>query len=561
MRKYFLIILFFTSALLTLQAQSNQFHKRKGTVTTKYSNGTVESKGKVKNQLKTGEWNYWNEDGKLIKTENYKNNNNKCFSNAVLNGSYVTYYANGQIDSIGNFSNGKQIGVWQGWNEKGNLVKYISIDSVRHETYYAYSETGKRKQVTRKTNGLFDGLQVTYNKSPQYGFDSLTTTVEYKMGRLYGYTTHYFLGIKISEIPFANDVKEGKYITRDQAGNLQQISYWKNGKQDSLELDYDNGKIIKEEPWKNGLRDGTSKYYYRDNGRPEYITWYKNGVIDSAITYFENGAVASHRYLLNEKDKTSKAIIDFGKATCPQFTDTSRVLLPMHFWKITDYDSLNRKTREYYSSDSEMFGTYLEFYTNGKICTQYDYQCDHNSYHFKKFYTNGKLMIETDIVEMEILTDPKLFDQNGNKILTSDSRYEKLVRENIPEHIEIKTKAIKNSVIPDNNPNEIDPAPMYPTSPEFPGGTEALNNFLTANIHYPEALKKSGISGIVYVRFAVEKDGSIAEISVVKEVQGAPEFTQEAIRVFQMMPRWTPGNLNGRPVRVQLTQPVKFVLQ
>lgn len=96
--------------------------------------------------------------------------------------------------------------------------------------------------------------------------------------------------------------------------------------------------------------------------------------------------------------------------------------------------------------------------------------------------------------------------------------------------------------------------------PTFPGGEAAFFEFLKKNIKYPEIEKQAKIQGTVLIGFIVEKDGSITDVKAVKEVPGAPGLTKEAIRVISSMPKWTPGKMNGRPVRVTIYQPVKFVL-
>lgn len=96
--------------------------------------------------------------------------------------------------------------------------------------------------------------------------------------------------------------------------------------------------------------------------------------------------------------------------------------------------------------------------------------------------------------------------------------------------------------------------------PEFPGGQAAFKHYLEKNLSYPIAEKEMGIEGTVYISFFVETDGSITNISVKKEVPGAPGFSKEGIRVISMMPSWTPGELSGKPVRVNFVQPIKFVL-
>lgn len=75
--------------------------------------------------------------------------------------------------------------------------------------------------------------------------------------------------------------------------------------------------------------------------------------------------------------------------------------------------------------------------------------------------------------------------------------------------------------------------------PQFPGGTNALVDFLRENIHYPvEAMEKS-IQGKVKVSFVVEKDGTIAQVRVTESVH--PLLDAEAMRVVQSMPKWIPG--------------------
>jgi protein TonB len=95
--------------------------------------------------------------------------------------------------------------------------------------------------------------------------------------------------------------------------------------------------------------------------------------------------------------------------------------------------------------------------------------------------------------------------------------------------------------------------------PTFPG--DAFQTYLKNNEKFPFAEKDQGKSGVVYISFVVEKDGSISTVKAVKEVPGAPGFTKEAIRVISQMPKWSPGMMNGHPVKIEITQPVRFVLQ
>jgi protein TonB len=95
--------------------------------------------------------------------------------------------------------------------------------------------------------------------------------------------------------------------------------------------------------------------------------------------------------------------------------------------------------------------------------------------------------------------------------------------------------------------------------PEYPGGEAALYKFLAENIKYPQMAKESGIQGRVFVTFVVERNGGVTDVRVLRGIGGGCD--EEAIRVVQSMPSWTPGKQRGKSVRVQYNLPVKFTLQ
>ncbi len=109
-------------------------------------------------------------------------------------------------------------------------------------------------------------------------------------------------------------------------------------------------------------------------------------------------------------------------------------------------------------------------------------------------------------------------------------------------------------------PNEVpeDAFIVVEEMPEYPGGTEALLEYLRSNIKYPKNCMENKIQGRVLVTFVVNKDGRIVEPKVVKGVD--PELDAEALRVINGMPTWTPGKQKGEAVRVQYTVPVNFRL-
>lgn len=98
----------------------------------------------------------------------------------------------------------------------------------------------------------------------------------------------------------------------------------------------------------------------------------------------------------------------------------------------------------------------------------------------------------------------------------------------------------------------------YEQMPSFPGGTQALMDYLKENTCWPVSAETSCIQGRVVVSFVVEKDGSIGEPKVVKSLD--PAFDAEALRVVSMMPKWRPGKFNGKATRVRYCIPIRFKL-
>jgi protein TonB len=95
--------------------------------------------------------------------------------------------------------------------------------------------------------------------------------------------------------------------------------------------------------------------------------------------------------------------------------------------------------------------------------------------------------------------------------------------------------------------------------PEFPGGDQKMKEYLRDHIHYPEMAREQGIQGKVWLRFVVDESGNISKVEIVKGIGGGCD--EEAKRVIQNMPAWTPGMMKGKPVKVAFTLPVNFVLR
>lgn len=113
--------------------------------------------------------------------------------------------------------------------------------------------------------------------------------------------------------------------------------------------------------------------------------------------------------------------------------------------------------------------------------------------------------------------------------------------------------AIPNALIEDETVFEI-----VEQTPVFPGGTNAMVQFIYKNQRYTDIALKEKIEGTVIVEFIVEKDGSLSNIKVLKDIGGG--CGDEAVRIVKMMPQWECGIQRDIPVRCKMRIPVKFKL-
>lgn len=109
---------------------------------------------------------------------------------------------------------------------------------------------------------------------------------------------------------------------------------------------------------------------------------------------------------------------------------------------------------------------------------------------------------------------------------------------------------------PAEQPNDV--FEIVENMPVFPGGFNALLEFIQTNLRYPVEAQKAGIQGRVIAQFIVEKDGTPSSFSIVRSV--SPELNAEAIRMLSTMPKWKPGTQRGEAVRVNYTIPIVFRL-
>ena len=114
--------------------------------------------------------------------------------------------------------------------------------------------------------------------------------------------------------------------------------------------------------------------------------------------------------------------------------------------------------------------------------------------------------------------------------------------------------------------------------PEFKDGNKALMKFLGENTQYPKFAKELGVSARCFISFVISAEGSVKDVSILRIEQAVDnaikegyssedidkaiqELKDESIRVVSSMPKWTPGEKDGKKVNVKYIVPLNFKIQ
>ncbi len=171
--------------------------------------------------------------------------------------------------------------------------------------------------------------------------------------------------------------------------------------------------------------------------------------------------------------------------------------------------------------------------------------------------TNNKVIIKTEAPiphpqEEPKLTEETVVDDFDSDILTHD---EEIFEEEIPSNNAIADEPNEEIANPDEDNMVYKSADQTPT---FRGGDQDILKFIAKNTNYPIKASENNIQGTVFINAFVEKDGSLSNIWVLRGIGNGCD--EEAIRVVEKMPRWTPAKKDGKEVRFVVTIPVTFKL-
>ena len=128
--------------------------------------------------------------------------------------------------------------------------------------------------------------------------------------------------------------------------------------------------------------------------------------------------------------------------------------------------------------------------------------------------------------------------------------------------LSLTTFAQKDSLPP---PTDIEQLPSNDGSltrvesqPHYPGGDQALMDYMKANLRYPEDMRQAHVEGVVKVAFTIAPSGELENVRVLSGIPKGEALNEEALRVVKAMPRWEPAQVKGVPVPMDYVLPVTF---
>lgn len=151
-----------------------------------------------------------------------------------------------------------------------------------------------------------------------------------------------------------------------------------------------------------------------------------------------------------------------------------------------------------------------------------------------------------------VLTTGPAIQGNGGTEVTS-------IQPNINSNSGGTSTAVTPVVTPIIETKEIENAQTVDAEPEFPGGMNALVQFIQNELTYPAAALEANFTCQVVVDFVVDEKGKISMVTIQKPQKYGCDT--EASRVVKKMPKWKPALMNGQPVKCYFSVPINFILE
>jgi TonB family protein len=591
-----------------LETGERDFEMRPNSRTDYYPSGSIKSVETHKEIV------YNDENGKYLRRK-------RQFKSKVLNDYKMLieeeFFPNGNL-KMQNYSNGEQF--FYANDIDGCLTKMIDGKFEEPEKIYTY-ENCEVVEVISSHNHFSDrtGSSPTTIESGSFEGDKLISgTVEYYYN--HGEVLSYIGEVKNGGPTGAIWVGGVKYNGTNEKGhrhgvwvsNQHHFGSWSVSAKNEILLKgyFENGRI----------RD--TVFYYNSDGKVKSITLEStNRAMPSSIKYYASGNISAKTYSFiepysrrvykteNYEDAPNGVVTGMsmnGFSFAYKRAKLNSRKSPIH---VVDGSRIlpNKNRRQYTIATGEFRKEHIY---NGKIAYYNDYDHLLRTVRVTAGKINGdRILVFDDLaLEMELTKAKSTLDSDHNGYITrseaksittlaiggswiesaADFKYFYNLKSlkvngwNIdPYYFNNEEELLKQIQLCANKsaPSKRDPWDPWPVpepdpdpipivrkvydyvevEPVYPGGPEAMMNFIKENLKYPVADSIAGIQGTVYVQFVVNDNGSLEKATIRKGVSDA--LDKEALRLIKLMPNWKPGEQAGKPVNVKFTLPVRFRLE
>jgi hypothetical protein len=93
-------------------------------------------------------------------------------------------------------------------------------------------------------------------------------------------------------------------------------------------------------------------------------------------------------------------------------------------------------------------------------------------------------------------------------------------------------------------------------TPEYPGGSEALTEFISSKAIYPKEYCDRNIQGKVFIQFIIDTSGLVTNPKVLRGID--PTLDSISISIVNSMPKWKAATQEGKPVNFKFLLPLKY---
>ncbi|RQO31757.1 hypothetical protein DBR32_07375 [Taibaiella sp. KBW10] len=350
--------------------------------------------------------------------------------------------------------------------------------------------------------------------------------------------------------------------------------------------------------YKHGIKEGKFILYY-PSGKIKSIRYYEDGMAANTWEYWDEygNPTALHSYrpipetILSDIDREaylSMLVNKNGNSASSKNRKGEKYVDSVYrsFFKSDKSTVYRTPITEGHSSRISVFRDYIEenvyhrTFKHGVFKTwelkqpkmEFSFE-DNQPSGTWKLWENGKLVYEMTFVQHKVsaakdyvhpdndYSEERYRRKKYDDSLQAADNYTGRYASGDPDAIDpgMSGMGVVEAPPPSRVPNGTETFTSVEQMPEFPGGANAMNQFLQKNIRYPKEAVEAKIQGKVFLKFVVTEMGEITNVTVVRSVDRI--LDREALRVVKSMPKWKPGKQNGKSVRVYYTLPISFKMQ